>query len=249
MTLEDQLRRRAASVRDATRRGLRPDVEEGPDRPAPARPGPPAARPDRPSDPGRPADPGGPATQIASGSERPSVRQRLGQLDLRNTWQVGAGAILVPLGVALIILAWYGAAHARYVQQQMPYLVSGSFVGLGCMVVGGLLFWAHWLYRIYDQADLHHQEQMQAQREMLDVLTDLMRDKAAAGNGSASRPVQTANGPVSSQSLVATPSGTFYHLPTCPVAQQRRERLRPVSDEEAMQMRPCRICDPPRPAQ
>ena len=47
------------------------------------------------------------------------------------------------------------------VQQQIPYLVSGSFVGLGCMVVGGFFFWGHWLYRIYDQADLHHEEQQQ----------------------------------------------------------------------------------------
>ena len=82
--------------------------------------------------------------------------------DLRNGWQVLAGSVLIPLGVVLILIAWYGAAHARVVQQQIPYLVSGSFVGLGCMVLGGFFFFGHWLYRMYDQAGLHHEEQMRA---------------------------------------------------------------------------------------
>jgi hypothetical protein len=177
-------------------------------------------------------------------SERGSMRQRLGQFDVRNTWQVAAGAVLIPLGVAIILLAWYGAAHARYVQQQVPYLVSGSFVGLGCMVVGGLFFWAHWLYRLYDQADLHHEQRMQADAELLHALADLVRGANGASSNNSSRVPSDAD-PWHDDGLVATPSGTFYHLPTCPVAQQRRDRLRPVSEHEATAMRPCRICDPP----
>jgi hypothetical protein len=150
--------------------------------------------------------------------------------------------------VAIIGLAWYGAAHAGYVQQQMPYLVSGSFVGLGCMVVGGLFFWAHWLYRIYDQADLHHQEQMEAQTEMVAVLVDLVRDQRGLTAPSGSAPGSSGESDGDGLGLVATPSGTFYHLPTCPVAQQRRDKLRPVEESEARSMRPCRICDPPCPA-
>ena len=85
-----------------------------------------------------------------------------GTFDLRNTWQVAAGAILIPLGVIIILIAWYGSAHARVVQQQIPYLVSGSFVGLGCMVVGGFFFFGHWIYRLFDQADLQHEETLRA---------------------------------------------------------------------------------------
>ena len=110
------------------------------------------------------ADPG------ANGRGGPDATRRAratGGVDLRNTWQVVAGSVLVPLGVVLILVAWYGSAHTPYVQQQIPYLVSGSFAGLGCMVLGGLLYWAHWLYRIYDQADLHHEEQLHALRETL----------------------------------------------------------------------------------
>ena len=88
--------------------------------------------PDR-DDEGRRVDGGG-----GDGGGLTEKPAREGRLDLRNGWQVVAGSILIPLGVVLIMIGWYGAAHARVVQQQIPYLVSGSFVGLGCMVVGGL---------------------------------------------------------------------------------------------------------------
>ncbi len=100
--------------------------------------------------------------------------------DIRNGWQVIAGAILIPLGVVFILLGWYGAAHARVVQQQIPYMVSGSFVGLGCMIVGGLLFWGHWLYRIYDQADLHHEEQ---QRVLETIAAALLAGRGVESSG------------------------------------------------------------------
>ncbi len=106
--------------------------------------------------------------------------------DVRNSWQVIAGAILIPLGVVLILLGWYGAAHARVVQQQIPYMVSGSFIGLGCMIVGGLLFFGHWLYRIYDQADLQHEEQ---QRVLETIAAALWRSAAMGRRRSAGRRV------------------------------------------------------------
>ena len=103
---------------------------------------------------------------------RPRSGDDRARVDLRNTWQVVVGSVLLPLGVVFILMAWYGAAHTRYVQQQIPYLVSGSFVGLGCMVVGGLLYWAHWLYRIYDQADQHHDEQLEVMQRAFRALAE-----------------------------------------------------------------------------
>ena len=94
-----------------------------------------------------------------------------GSYDLRNAWQVVAGSILIPLGVVFILLGWYGSAHARVVQQQIPYMVSGAFIGLGCMVVGGLLYWGHWLYRLYDQKELHHEEELKVLHDLVNTLT------------------------------------------------------------------------------
>lgn len=59
-----------------------------------------------------------------------------------------AGAVLVPLGVALILLGWYGAAGTAAVFEQVPYLISGGMLGLGCMVLGGLCYFAWWLERL-----------------------------------------------------------------------------------------------------
>jgi hypothetical protein len=163
------------------------------------------------------------------------VRSETG-FDVRNTWQIIVGALLIPAGLIVILIAWYGAAHARVEQQQIPYLVSGSFIGLGLMTVGGLMFWAHWLYRIYDQADLHH-------RELLDALTRLQvgGDGDATTNGAAAS--RRGGAAAGSGPFVATGTGTNFHRPGCTVV-TRRGGGRPVSKQEAASMQACRICDP-----
>ncbi|HZN14663.1 MAG TPA: hypothetical protein VFB78_10375 [Acidimicrobiales bacterium] len=157
----------------------------------------------------------------------PSFARLSEDFDLRNTWQIAIGAILMPLGLGVILLGWQGASHARVVQQQIPYLVSGSFIGLGLMIAGGLMFWAHWLYRIYDQNDLHHQQ-------LLEAISQLAGGSA---NG------QAAASPVAGQRLVATATGTNFHRPDCSVVKGRRG-LRSISESDAARMQPCRICEP-----
>jgi hypothetical protein len=160
-------------------------------------------------------------------------------LDLRNTWQVVAGAILLPLGVAVILLGWAGAAHGRVDQQQIPYLISGGILGLASVIVGCFFFWAHWLYRIYDQADLHHQAAMREQAEFYRRLLQ------AVGRGDTTAPAgapTAADG--ATATLVATPTGTNVHTPDCPIVANRGSSLRQVSRREAESMRPCRICEP-----
>lgn len=187
---------------------------------------------------------------------------RFQRADLRNTWQVAAGSILVPLGVVVILIAWYGSAHTPYVQQQIPYLVSGSFVGLGMMVVGGLLFWAHWLYRIYDQADLHHVERLQRDQQLFDLLETALatREFPVTGAIPPRRSGQTA-GPVSSPALrtngsaprselavditlVATASGSNVHRADCPIMARHSAGARKLSAAEAGGRPRCQICQP-----
>jgi hypothetical protein len=160
-------------------------------------------------------------------------RSRVRELDLRNTWQVIAGAILLPLGVAVIILGWHGAAYGNVDQKQIPYLISGGILGLGIMIVGCFFYWAHWLYRIYDQADLHHQELIREQREMIRALLEA----GYQGNGHAAL---SNNG----RGFVATPTGSNFHVPGCPIIATRASSLRTVSEDEASGMRPCRVCEP-----
>jgi hypothetical protein len=183
--------------------------------------------------PPRESDGGSPPTA------RPRIRDLLrppgeSGLDLRNTWQIVAGAVLVPLGFVGIILGWAGAAHGRVDQQQIPYIISGGLLGLAAVIVGAFLFWAHWLYRIYDQADLHHQAAMEQQAELHRTLIQVLGGAGlAAANGAAA----------DTSEYVATPSGTNFHIPECPIVSNHGS-LRGVSAVEAKKMRPCRICEP-----
>jgi hypothetical protein len=165
---------------------------------------------------------------------------REGGLDLRNTWQVVAGAILLPLGIAVILLGWSGAAHGRVEQQQIPYLISGGLLGLACVVIGAFFFWAHWLYRIYDQADLHHEEAMRQQAELIRALLQLRGD----GPASSTIAKATAAAGGNATSFVATRNGTSVHRPDCSLIASRAGQLKTVTAAQAAKMKPCRVCDP-----
>lgn len=124
-----------------------------------------------------------PPAQPPPAPEEPPTAQSQGKFDIRRTWQAGVGAVCIPLGLIIILFAWYGAAHTPYVQQQIPYLTSGSFIGLGVMVIGGFFFWAQWLYRIYDQADLQHEEQMKALEQLTRAVLESSVVRGSALNG------------------------------------------------------------------
>ena len=168
--------------------------------------------------------------------------------DVRNSWQVIAGAILIPLGVVFILLGWYGAAHARVVQQQIPYMVSGSFVGLGCMILGGLLFFGHWLYRIYDQADLHHEEQQRVLETIAAALLAQRGEGVGAAVAAASVGAGAGGAPAGSGAAAttyyATSSGTVYHRADCAVIAHHPEDLKVLGPAATVGMRPCQICLP-----
>ncbi|HWE68437.1 MAG TPA: hypothetical protein VG298_17490 [Acidimicrobiales bacterium] len=190
------------------------------------------------SDPSDPPDPVRPKRGRSAGRRRLPARpdgEDGGAFDLRNSWQVVAGSILIPLGLVFILIAWYGAAHARVVQQQIPYMVSGAFIGLGCMVVGGLLYWGHWLYRIYDQAELHHEEQQKVLEELVRALTGRPLPDAGAAPVDAASP---------GTGYFATASGTVYHQAGCAVIAHHPDDLRVLGPQGLSGLRPCQICNP-----
>ena len=58
------------------------------------------------------------------------------------------GAVLLPLGLVVIVLGWYGASNTPYQYDQLSYLVSGGLLGLGLTFCGGFLYFGAWLARI-----------------------------------------------------------------------------------------------------
>jgi hypothetical protein len=58
------------------------------------------------------------------------------------------GGVLVPLGIALILLGWSGAAHTTDLFEQIPYIISGGLLGLAVLISGGVCYLAFWLTQL-----------------------------------------------------------------------------------------------------
>jgi len=151
-----------------------------------------------------------------------------------------AGAVLVPFGLFVMVLGWYGASHTGYLFEQIPYVISGGLIGLGLIFIGSFAYFAYWLTRIFQE------QRAQADRtvEVLERLEARLNDlpaSAAAGSAGAARAVRPGARNGGAQ-FVATASGTMFHLSDCTVV-ANRPRLRKVRGDEPG-MEPCKLCDP-----
>lgn len=65
------------------------------------------------------------------------------------------GAFALVAGFVFMFFGWYGAARTTREIEQVPYLISGGFIGLGLVFVGALLlacaFWMSMLQRFTEE--------------------------------------------------------------------------------------------------
>ena len=148
-----------------------------------------------------------------------------------------AGAVLLPLGLVVIVLGWYGAAHTPYAYDQLSYLVSGGLLGLGLTFCGGFLYFGAWLARIAaDQRD-------SAKRlsDTLLVLADVVSRSAAGATAAVSAPAaEREPGAV----LVVAGQGSTVHRADCALI-AGRDDLR-AAGPDAAGLTACRLCKPGR---
>lgn len=163
-----------------------------------------------------------------------------------------AGAVLLPGGLIVIGLGWYGVAHTPYEYNQNAYIVSGGILGLGITFAGGFLYFGSWLARI--AAD---------QRESADKLAEtllLLADgaakvapaadaapeastvaPAAVATATVTRPVPTpARAKESGATLVVAGRGKTVHRSDCDLI-AGREDLKPAGSDTS-DLIPCRLC-------
>jgi hypothetical protein len=138
-----------------------------------------------------------------------------------------AGAILLPLGLVVIVLGWYGAANTPYQYDQLSYLVSGGLLGLGLTFVGGFLYFGAWLARIADDG----RESSKRLADTLLVLADVTSRSAAIND----QGVDVAAIPVTAG------EGTTLHRRDCALI-AHRDDLHPAGDRP--DLTPCRVCRP-----
>jgi hypothetical protein len=166
-----------------------------------------------------------------------SVRTRAAKRGLEFYLFV-AGAVLVPLGLIVILLGWYGASHSGFLFEQVPYLISGGMLGVGLVIVGAFSYFAYWLTRIFHQ----QREQAGAVIEALERLEKRLADLPLQERSTRTNGRTKAGAGAGAKAFVATASGTMFHRPDCTVV-SNRPKLRPVGSD-APGMEPCRLCNP-----
>jgi hypothetical protein len=182
-----------------------------------------------------PVDPSAPAQRLSIGLPRAGSRSGSGVAPLKdNHYQLlqlilfWAGAILLPLGLVVIVLGWYGAAHTPYQYDQLSYVVSGGLLGLGLTFTGGFLYFGAWLARIAADG----KESSKRLADTLLVLADVTSRSAA----------QRDDGVDVSALPVTAGDGTTMHRRDCALIAHRTD-LRPVGEDNG-HLTVCRICRP-----
>jgi hypothetical protein len=146
-----------------------------------------------------------------------------------DRWMLLVGGLLLPLGLLLVVLGWWGASHTVFLFEQVPYLLSGGVLGLGLVIAGGFVYFAYWM-------TLMVRESRTGRAELTAVLTRVERLLEDAATPRTSR----SSGPAGR--LVATKTGTMLHRPDC-VAVDGKTDLREVSSDTPG-LSPCKLCDP-----
>lgn len=160
-----------------------------------------------------------------------SVRSRGNKMPVERLLAL-IGAALVGIGIPLIILGWWGAAHTPYVFEQIPYMISGGLLGTALTTLGGLFYFAYWLTR-----QVHETRRQSDQTEAVYRRIEAML--SSNGHGTA---VAATSSSVATGEFVTTARGSMFHRPDCVVVKGRSDLQRVSGDEKGL--KPCKICDP-----
>jgi hypothetical protein len=153
-----------------------------------------------------------------------SVRARVNE---RTLMYIGGALGLV--GLLIVLLGWWGAAHTINLPEQVPYVISGGLFGLGLVFVGGFCYFAYWMTRLV-------QEQQRQTAAMLEALAALRPTEAAPSGASA-----VASASVATGGLVATAKGTMAHRPDCSIVAGKKGLKKVTARDNLL---PCKLCDP-----
>ena len=148
-----------------------------------------------------------------------------------DRWMLVVGGLLLPLGILLVLLGWWGASHTVFVFEQVPYLLSGGVLGLALVIAGGFVYFAYWLTLLV-------RENRTGRAELISVLGRVER-LLEEGTATAA-PRRTGGAPAGR--LVATKTGTMLHRTDC-VAVDGKDGLRDVTPDTPG-LTPCKLCDP-----
>ncbi len=152
-----------------------------------------------------------------------------GDLDRRVRLGRLLGLLFLTAGFVLIGKAWDGAASINFAQGQIPYLLSGGFMGLGLIVTGATLI---------NVSTVRAEREITTKQfdEMIRLLGRNLNRLSISANGAAGASV--------GGQVVA--GATRFHRIECRIL-EGKEGLSTVTVEQAEGegLEPCRVCSPP----
>jgi hypothetical protein len=154
-----------------------------------------------------------------------SLRTRTTKITLEGVF-VTLGAICLPVGIVVIVLGWYGAAHTGHVYEQNDYLISGGLLGLGLIFIGGFLYFGYWLTRQVRATETGNQQTQRALARLSERLDGVV----------------TTGGRTGARVLVVTELGSMVHTTTCPIVVDKPVRIVDRVDPNRNQL--CTVCNP-----
>lgn len=136
--------------------------------------------------------------------------------------------MFIAAGFVVFYFAWDGAASINFAQGQIPYLLSGGFLGLGLVVTGATLLFLSTI------------------RSERQLMTDRYDEMARLLSRNLSRLQFSTNGHSPSSSAQVVAGATTYHLAECKVL-EGKDGLTTVTVEQAVAegLERCRVCGPP----
>ncbi|MEA2452688.1 MAG: hypothetical protein QOG04_1398 [Actinomycetota bacterium] len=140
------------------------------------------------------------------------------------------GLTFIAVGFVVFYFAWDGAASINFAQGQIPYLLSGGFLGLGLVITGATLLFL---------STIRSERQLMTDRydEMVRLLSrNLSRLQFSSNGHSAASKGQVVAG------------ATTYHRAECKIL-EGKDGLTTVTVEQAVAegLDRCRVCNPPEP--
>lgn len=94
---------------------------------------------------------------------------------------MGVASFLMTTGILAIVLGWIGASRSIRTQEQIPYLISGGLLGVALSIVGALTLFTHWLTVLVRDNRRHHQELVEAIRELRNTPAQEVSNGTARG--------------------------------------------------------------------
>jgi hypothetical protein len=131
------------------------------------------------------------AHRLTAGAAGIAARPNRASLLANPRFLMGLASLLMTSGVLAILLGWLGASRSIRTQEQIPYLISGGLLGVTLAIVGALTLFTHWLTVLVRDNRRHHQELLEAFRELRGAPAQEVSNATARSN-QAQRPLRGA---------------------------------------------------------